>query len=96
MKINSDKYLQELETRWSKNRICPICGNNSWQINDTVFELPEFQGGDIVIGSGKLFPVVPIMCPNCGYTFFLNAIISGAIKPQDKQEGKENADQNKE
>ena len=91
MKLESDEYITKLEKLWSKNRICPICGNNQWTVNDTIFELREFQGGDLVVGAGQVYPIVPIMCSNCGYSIFLNAIISGAYPAQKQQEKTEDA-----
>lgn len=88
MKLDS-KYIDILESKWTKARICPICGNTLWQINDTIFELPEFHGGNVVLGTGSVFPVIPISCSNCGYSFFINAILGKAIKPQEKAEIKD-------
>lgn len=89
MKFDSEKIVTELNQKWQQSQICPVCGKNEWQVNDTIFELPEFQGGNVVIGSGKLYPVIPIMCSSCGYTIFMNAIKAGAVKLQEKKENDE-------
>ena len=70
--------------------ICPVCGNGNWSISDAVFELREFQGGNLVIGGQSgVFPVVPLVCDQCGNTLFLNAITLGVVSsPGEKGDDK--------
>lgn len=76
-KFNNDK---------DKRRPCSLCGGNSWNLNNTIFELKEFTGTNMIIGGGiSLFPVLVVTCNNCGNTLFLNAIKQGVIEP-DKEE----------
>jgi len=46
-----------------------------------IFQLSEFHEGNLVVG-GLLIPVIPVTCTNCGHTVLVNALISGAIKPE--------------
>jgi hypothetical protein len=49
-----------------------------------VWELREFGGGTLAVG-GAIFPVVPLICRNCGNTLFLNAVIANAVPPARKE-----------
>lgn len=57
---------------------CPICMGIAWEITGTIFELREFQDGALAI-SGRVYPVVPVSCLQCGNTIFFNAIRLGII-----------------
>ncbi|WP_412984686.1 hypothetical protein [Pontimicrobium sp. IMCC45349] len=78
-KPDLDKLLKHLNEKWG-NRACPMCNSNSWTVNDTVYELRQFQGGNIVIGGGPIYPIIPVNCNNCGNTVLVNALVSQAIE----------------
>lgn len=77
-KRNVDKVIQHLNKKWG-NRPCPMCGSNSWNVSDTVYEMREFHGGNLVLGTGPIYPVVPVSCNNCGNSVMVNALLSGAV-----------------
>ena len=81
---NTTDYISNLDKIW-ENKQCPICRKSNWLVTGDVYELPEYHGGGVVIGSGKIFPVVPIVCRECGYTFFMNAFLSNAVGPDQKE-----------
>lgn len=58
---------------------CALCGNNNWVIENRVFYMPEFHKGETVIG-GNVYPVVPIICSNCGHVLFVSAVASKLIE----------------
>lgn len=61
---------------------CQICKTGVWNISDTIFELREFQGGNLVVGwNTQVYPIIPISCSGCGNTIFLNAVVMGIIEP---------------
>ena len=63
---------------------CPLCANTKWSISSTMFHLFEFNEGNIIIGGDQTsYPVVPIVCTNCGNTYFINALVAGLLKPND-------------
>ena len=66
------------------NHPCSCSGGN-WILSDTIFELREFNSGDLVIGgsSSSIFPVIAISCGNCGNTHFFNAILLGLVEKKD-------------
>lgn len=79
IKMDVEKTLKHLNEKWG-NRPCAQCGANNWSVADKVFELREFQGGDLIIGNSPIVPVVPVNCINCGNTILVNALIAGAIE----------------
>lgn len=87
MKLSEEqrnKLIHFLNTkRISPN--CQICNSNSWGVSDTIFEMREFQGGNLILGGNQnIFPVIPVSCNECGNTIFLNAIIVGVLETQNK------------
>ncbi len=94
MKLTSEqqqKLISKLNEIW-KNKTCEICTSTSWNINDTVFELREFHGGNMVIGgNSSIQPLISLTCNNCGNTKLLNAIKLDVIDSphQPEQEEKE-------
>jgi predicted nucleic-acid-binding Zn-ribbon protein len=60
----------------TESKSCPICGHTDWAIND-VAELPVRNTRWFGLAGpddepGRAFPLVPVNCINCGYTFFIN------------------------
>jgi hypothetical protein len=83
-KINQQKLLTHLSEKW-KGRSCSMCDARNWNLSDKLFELREFQGGELVLGTGPIIPLVVVTCNNCGNTVLVNAIKAGAIEPQHNQ-----------
>lgn len=79
LKINMEKLLETLNTKWANKR-CPMCGENDWNLQDKVFELREYNNGGLIIGNVPIVPVVPITCTNCGNVIFVNPMIASEIE----------------
>jgi hypothetical protein len=77
-KIDAQKLITFLNTKW-RNHPCPICTVGSWNVQDSSFELREFNEGNMVLG-GPVIPVVPVVCNNCGNTVLVNAIMAGLVE----------------
>ncbi|MEK6891882.1 MAG: hypothetical protein AABX25_01730 [Nanoarchaeota archaeon] len=73
------------------NLKCPVCTNDNFTVVDgfTNDSLIDTIGGNIILG-GRVLPSIPIVCTNCGNTFFLNAKILGLSEEQPKQNIEEN------
>ena len=76
---SSEKAIAFLQRKWGV-KPCPMCGQGPWTVQDKVFQLSEYNSGNLVVG-GPLIPVIPVSCSNCGHTVLVNAIISGAVQP---------------
>lgn len=62
---------------------CQICGKKEWIASANIFELREFQGGNLKIGGkSAILPLIPVTCKHCGQTIFFNAISLGIINQQ--------------
>ena len=76
--INQDKLINILNEKWG-NRPCNMCGTGNWLVSDKVFELREFNNGDLIIGGGSITPLVTITCSECGNTILINPIAIGIL-----------------
>jgi hypothetical protein len=74
-----NRAIAHLNMKWGL-RPCPMCGISNWNVQGRVFQLMEFNEGNLVLG-GQLIPVVPIICNNCGNTVLVNAIVAGIVPP---------------
>ena len=84
-KIDTAKLIRHLDRKWGKVK-CPMCNHEQWSISDTVYELREFNQGNMIIGNVPIVPIIPITCMNCGNTIMINAIVSDIIKQPTKSE----------
>lgn len=72
-----------LEERWGDYH-CSVCNASSWQVETHSYQLMEYREGQLVVG-GRVIPVIPLTCANCGNTILLNAIMCGAVNAQKEQ-----------
>lgn len=84
MKLTSEQAKKAIdELKKFSPLICSVCKNSSLQLNDTIFELREFNQGNFVVGGqSNIFPVLTLTCNKCGHTYFFNAILLGVL-PKD-------------
>jgi hypothetical protein len=76
-----------LEEHWGTEEgkgACPMCGTNSWTLGDAA-ELRAYEEGVLHIG-GRVYPVMPVVCVNCGNTVLINAILAGVLQPDTEPE----------
>lgn len=88
MKLTKDQValtLKKLNEFSNKSKCtCPLCGNAKWELNDVVFEMREFNGGNLIVGKpSAIMPIVSLSCAECGNTLFFSAIKMGLINPAD-------------
>jgi hypothetical protein len=87
-KEQQQKLIEKLNELWKNQKVCSICQGQNWNVSDTVFELREFHGGNMVIGGSAIIPVLTLTCTKCGQTIFLNAMSLGIVElPQHKEGG---------
>lgn len=84
---DQNKVISKLNEVW-KNKTCEMCQNNNWNIDETIYQINEFHGGNVVIGSGSLVPVITLTCQNCGNTKLMNAIKLGVVETNNHSEPK--------
>lgn len=75
------EIMDFIDETW-KNGICPICCNNGGlSVKNRLFELREFNDGDLVVGGNQAsLPVVAVTCTKCGYVRLISAIEIGILK----------------
>jgi hypothetical protein len=82
-KIDIAKLGNHLKDKW-KGRPCQMCGLGNWNVSETIFEIREYNQGDLIVGGGPILPVIPVTCDNCGNTILVNAIKAGLIESNKK------------
>lgn len=89
------KIGEALKKKDKKEIICPVCSNNQFVLTEGFANVSlSDRFGGIVLG-GSTLPNVPIVCNNCGNTFFLNLRVLGFSEEDFKEEGKEDSKENK-
>ncbi len=89
MKINTERLLRNLETRW--NRIpCPYCQNSAWTVDPSVVTTVEVNENKTMVIGGKFQPLVPVTCRNCGNTVLVNALILDCLEDVENEGEKRN------
>lgn len=80
-KPNGQEIINFLNERWA-GASCPLCGCKEWNATEKIFELREFNDGNLVLGgpNNAITPVIPVTCKNCGNTIFINALTTGLLK----------------
>ncbi|MGJ8593073.1 MAG: hypothetical protein ACSHXF_11015 [Aquaticitalea sp.] len=86
--VNIENIIKHLNLKWG-SRPCPMCGSNGWNVSDNVYELREFHGGNLVLGNGPIYPIIPVSCNNCGNSVMVNALMAGAIERPNVESKKE-------
>jgi hypothetical protein len=75
---NEIQSLQKwLGEKWT-NRNCVTCGVNNWNLNPYIAIMPLHTPGRVLVG-GPSFPVVPVVCNNCGNALLFNAVTIGLM-----------------
>ena len=79
-KIDRDKLIRFLQEKW-QGRTCPMCQHGNWNVSEQVFEMREFNDGNLRLGgNSSILPLIPVTCSKCGNTIFVNAIVAGLVK----------------
>lgn len=66
-------WLQQ--NHWSLPN-CPISRKANWVLAEHIVEFHPYTGSGLVVG-GSVYPVLMLICQDCGYTMFINAAIVG-------------------
>ena len=64
----AQKWLDE---KW-KFRTCPICAESSWIMSPSLIAPPLLVKSAITL-SGRIYPLVQVICTNCGFVHFFSA-----------------------
>lgn len=75
---DKQKIERHLKEKWALGT-CPMCRAQSWEFFERVYTPMGYQEGGYQFG-GTQIPVIPVVCTNCGFTAWLNAIVAGVIK----------------
>ena len=84
--MNEDQK-RRLQTRLAGlNNSCVICGHHGFTIADKLFELREFNEGNLVIGGDSaVLPAVILICDRCGAIQMMSALALGVLDNSEKR-----------
>lgn len=87
MKLNDTQKNHLSRKLAGLNSICTFCKNDGFTVLDRIFEMREFNQGDLIIGgdSSTIIPAVILTCDNCGEIRLLSALTLGVIDNSEKQ-----------
>lgn len=87
----TDKQKQLVANKLRILQGCPVCHGHQLTMSDTLFEVREFNEGNLIIGGNSaVYPLLAISCNDCGHTLFFNAILLGVLSKNTKQSESEN------
>jgi len=76
-----DAFQRYIQTKWTQHVKCPICANESFNIEDEI-EIPERSRAiSPTTGQVLVYVFFPVGCTNCGYTMFFNSV-QGELVPR--------------
>lgn len=76
-----------IRTHWAdRPGHCPICGTRTWEFSEFVIQpLTHVPLGSVQVG-GIGYPMILVICQNCGYTMQFNAVKMGVFDVAEKQQ----------
>lgn len=76
------KRLNELWNKKAKNPHCQVCGEMQWQWG-VGFLTPVLVDSPTKTSlGGPAYPLIPIICGNCGNTLLINLLIFGITEEE--------------
>ena len=70
-------------------RTCPMCGEEDFGLSESIYAMPLSGSG--AINLSECAPAIAMLCSNCGYMRFFNALMAGVVKQQPPPEGEKDA-----
>jgi hypothetical protein len=64
---------------------CPLCKNNGWIIPGHLVT-PVVHSGGVILGGTPNYPQFMAVCTTCGYTIYMNAVLSGIMEEKEKDD----------
>ena len=85
----SDAEIRSVEAwfkeKWKITLACPVSGKTQWQIANYLATTPIYTPGSYGL-PGRSYAFVQVLCPECGYSMFFNAIRLGLLPPAKEAE----------
>ena len=78
------EHLKKWIDQKAVDMTCPICTKATWIPGSLILTPPARGKGKSMVIGGRTYPMVPIICTNCGYMHFFNALIVGLEEPDIK------------
>lgn len=72
-----DLVVSRLNERAGGIRDCVVCGERNWLIEPMFAQVQATRNLNVAKIGGNSFPLLPLVCQNCGNTHFLNLMVLG-------------------
>jgi len=84
--MDKEKFAQWISEKWDGDVKCQVCAKNEWFIADHLVEVREFmeEGGESPPGK-NIYPLILLICNNCGHTLPFNAYIVNRLNQDDRE-----------
>lgn len=93
------KEEKKTATGWIEDKTprlgCPACKQSHFTLGDHLVTPMMYTGSGITIG-GPAYPQLMVICSNCSYTLYYNAVMMGIAEPLDESKNKEDEEPKKE
>ena len=76
------KALAWLIEKLGNDPKCPMCSQSNWHLANIQVRV---QAPNALLG-GRGFPLIAMICQNCGNTQFLNMLVMGLLEKQPSEE----------
>lgn len=76
-----EKLEESLLNKWfEKGPKCPICGGIEWEVNNTIYAIPDFESFQRKrVVPFQVYPVIIIICATCGNSVMFSATKLGLV-----------------
>ncbi len=75
-KEDEDRINDWIQDKWRSQPQCPFCQDDHWEIGEELISSIPFEGSAFKFGHGA-YPVLTILCANCGYVASFSAVKMG-------------------
>lgn len=73
-----DQFVKFVNDKVPNSGLCKECGEKTMTVPDHIVAPPVFVDGGFALG-GRSYPLIMLVCTNCGNTRFFNAVVAGAV-----------------
>lgn len=79
--------ISEKRSKGAPPMVCPVCFTSNWTIGEGMVRLVIQDDPSEITLEGPSYPMVPLLCQNCGNTYLLNVFVLGIGELMDIKPG---------
>jgi predicted nucleic-acid-binding Zn-ribbon protein len=74
-----EQALVWVRQNWGADRKCHVCGHSDWGVGESLGIKP-YPPVDVL--NSRVYPLIPVICQNCGYAELLSGVVAGIFPRQ--------------